>query len=100
MPDRRSNAAAFRARRNVRQRFATMRGATRTAMTSVDHPSHATPSAMPAAVPPARPSLIYAVNPKEYIRRVRMESLGRHVPRADARWIGELLSRLSPAHPR
>jgi hypothetical protein len=36
-------------------------------------------------------------NPKEYISRIRMETLGRNVPRADARWIGELLSRLSPA---
>jgi len=37
------------------------------------------------------------VNPKEYITRVRMENLGHNVPRADARWIGQLLSRLSSA---
>ncbi|MEO8369132.1 MAG: hypothetical protein ABI806_08035 [Candidatus Solibacter sp.] len=49
---------------------------------------------------PARPSLIYAFNPKEYVSRVRMESLGRHVPVADARWIGQLLSRLTPTQLR
>jgi len=49
---------------------------------------------------PARPTFIYAINPKEYISRIRMESLGRNIPRADARWIGQLLSRLSPAQLR
>jgi len=45
---------------------------------------------------PARESWPLAVNPKEYIRRLRLRSLGRHLPRADAKWIGELLARLSP----
>jgi hypothetical protein len=45
---------------------------------------------------PARPNFRYAVNPKEYLRRVRLEWIGRNVPRSDARWMGQLLARLSP----
>ncbi|HTT63235.1 MAG TPA: hypothetical protein VMG35_15375 [Bryobacteraceae bacterium] len=45
---------------------------------------------------PARPSLIYVVNPKEYFSRLRLESIGRNIPREDARWIGDWLARLSP----
>ena len=45
---------------------------------------------------PARPRFVYLVNPKEYLSRVRLEWIGRNVPRADARWIGRLLARLSP----
>src|SRR2546422_713188 len=52
IPARRIIAAALRASRNVRHRFATIQGATRTATTSVDQPSHSTPRAIPAAVPP------------------------------------------------
>ncbi|MBZ5626527.1 MAG: hypothetical protein LAQ69_48770 [Acidobacteriia bacterium] len=44
---------------------------------------------------PARPRYVYLVNPKEYIRRVGLERIGRQVPRADARWMGELLAHLS-----
>lgn len=45
---------------------------------------------------PARPNFRYAVNPKEYLRRVRLQWIGRNVPRSDARWMGQLLARLSP----
>ncbi len=44
---------------------------------------------------PARPKFFYVLNPKEYVNRVRLESIGRGVPRTDARWIGRLLARLS-----
>jgi len=44
---------------------------------------------------PSRPSLVYMVNPKEYISRIRLESIGHNVPVADARWIGQWLSKLS-----
>ena len=44
---------------------------------------------------PARPRWVYLVNPKEYWRRVHLEYIGRGVPRADARWMGQLLARLS-----
>jgi hypothetical protein len=43
---------------------------------------------------PAKPSM-GAVNPKEFISRVRLEWIGKHIPRADAHWIGQLLSKLS-----
>jgi hypothetical protein len=44
---------------------------------------------------PARPGFELLVNLKEYIVRVRMESIGHKIPREDARWMGRLLSRLS-----
>lgn len=44
---------------------------------------------------PARPRYIYAVNPKEYLSRFRIEWIGRNIPRADAKWMGTLLARLS-----
>jgi hypothetical protein len=45
---------------------------------------------------PSRPRFIFMVNPREYISRVHLEWIGKRIPRADARWIGELLARLSP----
>lgn len=45
---------------------------------------------------PARPRFVYLVDPKEYFSRIHMESLGRKIPRGDARWIGQLLGSLSP----
>jgi hypothetical protein len=44
---------------------------------------------------PTRPNLWRLVSLKEFVSRVRLEWIGRHVPRADARWIGQLLSQLS-----
>jgi hypothetical protein len=45
---------------------------------------------------PARPRYLYAVNPKEYVSRIHLEWIGRDIPRADAKWMGSLLARLSP----
>src|SRR4029077_8869715 len=45
---------------------------------------------------PSRPSFVLMVNPREYISRVHLEWIGKHIPRGDARWLGELLARLSP----
>ena len=45
---------------------------------------------------PARPRFMFLVNPKEYLSRVRLEWIGRRVPRTDAKWMGTLLSRLTP----
>lgn len=45
---------------------------------------------------PARPTFVYLVDPKEYFMRVHLEHLGRNVPRADAKWLGQLLARLCP----
>jgi hypothetical protein len=44
---------------------------------------------------PSRPALIYVFDVPIFIKRVRMDSLGKHIPRADARWIGRILSALS-----
>jgi hypothetical protein len=44
---------------------------------------------------PARPSLRYVFNLHEYFQRRGMEWIGRHVPRTDAAWMGQLLNRLS-----
>ena len=45
---------------------------------------------------PARPTWKFWVDPPEAIRRIHLEWIGRNVPRADAKWIGQLLARLSP----
>jgi len=49
---------------------------------------------------PARPMFVFLVNPKEYFSRVHLEHLGRNVPRADAKWLGQLMARLSPVQIR
>jgi len=55
-------------------------------------------SVMPETVSfqtPARPRWVYTVNPKEYLRRIHLEWIGRNIPKADAKWMGDLLARLS-----
>ncbi len=44
---------------------------------------------------PAFPDWIYIFNPPIFVRSLRLEKLGRNIPRSDARWLGRLLSRLS-----
>jgi hypothetical protein len=44
---------------------------------------------------PGPPSLFFALNPFEYTFRHRLTSIGRDIPRTDARWIGQLLSQLT-----
>jgi len=44
---------------------------------------------------PGAESLVYAFNAKEYWNRLHIEWIGRNIPRADAKWMGQLLSRLS-----
>lgn len=44
---------------------------------------------------PSRPALIYVVGLPAFMRRVRLDDIVHHVPRADAQWIGQLLSSLS-----
>lgn len=49
---------------------------------------------------PARPQFVLLVDPKAYVQRVRLENLGKDVPRADARWLGQLLAKLAPGQIR
>src|SRR5579864_8722710 len=49
---------------------------------------------------PHRPAAVVLVNPHEYFSRVRIDWIGKHVPRTDARWIGELLAQLSESQIR
>lgn len=44
---------------------------------------------------PHRPALIAMANPHEFFSRVNMEWIGRDIPVADARWMGQLLGKLS-----
>jgi hypothetical protein len=45
---------------------------------------------------PTRPSLWNLVNLKEFSSRMHLRWIGHHVPRADARWMGQMLAQLSP----
>jgi hypothetical protein len=45
---------------------------------------------------PSRPSLVVLLNPHEFFSRLRLEWIGRHIPRDEARRMGQLLVRLSP----
>jgi hypothetical protein len=45
---------------------------------------------------PGRPPLIETFNMPVFVHRVGMRAIGRHIPRADAKWLGQQLSRLSP----
>jgi hypothetical protein len=44
---------------------------------------------------PAMPAPIRIFDPPDFIKRIRLRSIGKRIPRADARWIGDLLARLS-----
>jgi hypothetical protein len=45
---------------------------------------------------PARPTILAAVRPGAYISRIHMQWIRKDIPRADAKWTGQVLSRLSP----
>jgi hypothetical protein len=45
---------------------------------------------------PTRPALIYFFHLPGLIQRLRMRWIGKHIPRDDARWMGDVLSHLSP----
>ena len=46
---------------------------------------------------PTRPALIFLFTPRDFFSRLRMAWIGKHIPREDAKWIGQLLTQLSPA---
>lgn len=43
----------------------------------------------------SRPFILTAFDMPNYVERTRMEKIVRHIPREDAKWIGQILSRLS-----
>jgi len=45
---------------------------------------------------PGRPALLYLPGLTQFIMRLRLRWIGNHVPRADAKWMGQLLAQLSP----
>ncbi|MBV9400588.1 MAG: hypothetical protein JO062_21600 [Bryobacterales bacterium] len=45
---------------------------------------------------PSRASLYLLAQPREYRLRLRLDWIGKHIPRGDAKWIGGVLARLSP----
>jgi hypothetical protein len=45
---------------------------------------------------PSGPALYVYANFRELARRLDLRWLGRHIPREDARWMGDLLARLAP----
>jgi hypothetical protein len=44
---------------------------------------------------PSRPALFYLVGLPEFVRRLELRWIGSRIPRPDAKWIGQLLARLS-----
>jgi hypothetical protein len=49
---------------------------------------------------PSRPAAIVFFNPHECVMRMHLRWIGRRIPRGDARWMGQVLARLSPAQIR
>jgi len=49
---------------------------------------------------PARDALLFLFTPREFHNRLRLCWIGKRVPRADAKWMGELLAQLSPGQIR
>jgi hypothetical protein len=45
---------------------------------------------------PARPAWFFLFTPHEYAAKLRLRWIGRDIPRDDARWMGEILARVSP----
>ena len=45
---------------------------------------------------PGRPTFWLVFNPPRYFMRLSLRSIGHNVPRADAKWMGDLLGGLSP----
>jgi len=43
----------------------------------------------------SRPFFLWAVSVSYYRERTRMEAITKHIPRADARWLGQRLSKLT-----
>ena len=44
---------------------------------------------------PDRDSFVFLATPREYMQKLRLRWIGRRIPRADAKWLGDQLGRLS-----
>lgn len=44
---------------------------------------------------PSRPALVFLFTPWSFVSRLGLCWIGRHIPRAHARWVGQILARLS-----
>ena len=44
---------------------------------------------------PTRPALIYTVSAREFVRRLDLRWIGKDIPLADVKWMGQLLAKLS-----
>jgi len=49
---------------------------------------------------PAPAALYFLATPHEYFSKLRLCWIGKHIPRTDARWVGELLALLTPEQVR
>jgi hypothetical protein len=49
---------------------------------------------------PGRPTFLEIFNPHEYFMRSGLRWIGHRIPRADARWMGQVLAQLSPSQIR
>ncbi len=45
---------------------------------------------------PRRDSFFFLATPHEFFKKLKLRAIGKNIPRDDARWMGELLGRLSP----
>jgi hypothetical protein len=45
---------------------------------------------------PGRPTLIESFNLPVFVHRVDLRWIGKHIPRSDAKWMGQVLAQLSP----
>jgi hypothetical protein len=45
---------------------------------------------------PGRPSFFFLFTPREYSDKLQIRWIGRRIPRADAKWLGQLIAQLSP----
>lgn len=45
---------------------------------------------------PRRDSLVFLATPREFMQKLRLSWIGKHIPRQDARWMGQVLAQLSP----
>jgi hypothetical protein len=49
---------------------------------------------------PSRPAVMVFFNPSESFSRMKLRWIGKRVPRSDARWMGQILAKLSPSQIR